>query len=473
MNAVNSGTNHPIRRWAPDLPWRDLMVDDAGMERARPHSCTGYEQHRLQVSAALHSLKPHPLAHVNHPLPIATGAAALGRLREETDDLRTLDVGGFRRWMERHLARWHTDPVFVQRTVIREIRRRHPELAELERERRDAALADAGTSHAPRLDELAWAMEGAGKAIDGLGAAMEGAEPARRDELGRRREAKRAELERHRREQAELLRASPERRALLRVDAELERMRAAVGLHREEARLRELQRERGRRGGRGGSDFEETALAVTRRCILPALETEDGPAGELRVLRGVTLGAAGTELDQLVVRPSPSGGPAEVLALVEAKRNPNDLAHGFRRRQENLAWLTGDATRYDAVRHRTSAFPTGHFDRAVVHHGQGERTVLDPGSFARFGVDAETGWFLDRLYFVTRPGTLWGVSGAALGRIAHRVATDEVWDPDDDAYLGGLLGWARSLAGETEAPDVVRLFASSGRRARQLLLVAG
>lgn len=415
---------------------------------------------------------PHPPSAVNDPGRVSTGTDALNRfLREQVDDLRTLDAAGFRRWLERHLDRWRTDPVFVQRTTIREIRRRHPELVALERERRHAAAADAGTPHAPRFDDLARAMEGEGKAIDGLGAAMDGAEPARRRELDLRREAKRAELARHRREHDELLRASPERRVLLRLDAELERMRAAAGLEREEARLRELQRERGRRGGRGGADFEEAALAVTRRCILPVLSVEDAPEGELRILRGVTLGAAGTELDGLVVRPSPSGGAARVLALVEAKRNPNDLAHGFRQRQRNLAWLTGDDARYDPARHRTSAFPTGHFDRAVVHNDGGGPTVLDRGSFADFRVDAATGWFLDRLYLVTRPGTLWGVSGAALGRIAHRAATDVAWDLDDDAYLAGLLAWARSLAGETEAPDVVRTFASSPRWARQLLLV--
>lgn len=411
---------------------------------------------------------------MNDPHPVTTGADALARLlRERVDDLRTLDIDGFRRWLEQHLERWRTDPVFVQRTVIREIRRRDPDLAALERARRDAAATDARTSHAARFDELARAMEGAAKAMDGLGAAMDEAEPLRRDELGRRREAKRVELVRHRREHDELLRASPERRALLRVDAELERMRAAVGLDREETRLRELQRERGRRGGRGGSAFEETALAVTHRCILPTLAADDGPAGELRVLRGVTLGAAGTELDGLVVRPSASGGAAEVLALVEAKRNANDLGHGFLRRQRNLAWLTDDTARYDPARHRTSAFPTGHFDRAALHYGQGETTVLDRGSFSGFRVDAATGWFLDRLYFVTRPGTLWGVSGAALGRIAHRAATDVAWDLDDDAYLGELFAWTRFLAAETEAPDVVRAFAGSERWARQLLLVRG
>ncbi len=41
----------------------------------------------------------------------------------------------------------------------------------------------------------------------------------------------------------------------------------------------------------------------------------------------------------------------------------------------------------------------------------------------------------------------------------------------DAAYLAGLLAWAQSLAHDIEAPDVVRLFAEDGARARQILLV--
>ena len=101
----------------------------------------------------------------------------------------------------------------------------------------------------------------------------------------------------------------------------------------------------------------------------------------------------------------------------------------------------------------------------------GARYVLGRSSFDEFRRDAATGWFLDRLYFVTRPATLWGVSGGALARIAHRVATDVAWNAADAAYLADLLAWARSLAHVTEAPDVVRTYAGDAARARQILLV--
>src|SRR5262249_34531687 len=144
--------------------------------------------------------------------------------------------------------------------------------------------------------------------------------------------------------------------------------------------------------------------------------------------RGVTLGAARIELDQLVVRQrNNSTLPVEVLALVEVKRNINDLAHGFHQRQENLAWLTGQGDRYDPKAHRTRSFPTGHFDRNVFHEEAGTYCLLGPGSFRLFGREQSPGLFRDRLYFICRAGAMWGVSAAVLGRIRFRVATDERW----------------------------------------------
>ena len=53
------------------------------------------------------------------PPPVTRGTRALGRLLgEHTCDLRGLDVAGFRRWLDAHLARWQTDPVFCQRCRI-------------------------------------------------------------------------------------------------------------------------------------------------------------------------------------------------------------------------------------------------------------------------------------------------------------------------------------------------------------------
>jgi hypothetical protein len=71
--------------------------------------------------------------------PVTRGARDLRRLlREQTCDVRTLDLAGFRRWLAGHRAHWQRDAVFVQRARIRDLRRAHPRLRALEEEPRQA-----------------------------------------------------------------------------------------------------------------------------------------------------------------------------------------------------------------------------------------------------------------------------------------------------------------------------------------------
>ena len=398
------------------------------------------------------------------PLRVRCGAAVLRTmLRERTTDLRRIDVEPFRDWLGGQLPAWRLDAVFVQRELVRDLRRAHPGMRALEREHRRAAAADARAPEGARLREVEVELHGVQQAVAGLAAALVSADDARRAALAEKLDAfekRRAALafERDR-----LAAASPARTTLLRLDAELRGLRRESGVDAEEARLDELVRAQGQRAGRAGGGFEETALRAIRSHVLPALV-----GGPLAVLTGVTLGAARTELDQVIVRGA-GDAPVEVLGVVEAKRNPNDLGHGFTRRQENLAWLGGHRAAYDPARHVTRHFPTGHFDRAV-HEQHGERFVFDPTSFRRFRPD-ERGLFMAGLYFVTRPAHLVGLSGGALARVRHRAATDERFDPDDDAYLGELLAWCGTLAEPVETPDVLGLYAEDPGLARQILLI--
>jgi hypothetical protein len=332
----------------------------------------------------------------------------------------------------------------------------------LERERRRAARADADSPEGARLGEVEEELSGVVKAVEGLTGALEDADEDRRASLREKLDgfrARRAALEA---ERDERIAASHERALLMRLDAELERMRHDSGVGAEEARVEEMMRAQGRRSGRAGGGFEAAALRAVRGHIVP--ELGDGP---LNVLTGVTLGTARTELDQVVVRGS-GDSPVEVLAVIEAKRNPNDVAHGFTRRQADLAWLSGDRAAYDPSLHVTRTFRGGHFDRAVEHEQDGARFVFGPASFRRF--HPENGHFLAGLYFVTRAAPLAGLSGAALARIRHRAATDERFAPADDAYLADLLAWCRTLAEPIETPDVLALYAAVPERARQILL---
>ena len=81
-------------------------------------------------------------------------------------------------------------------------------------------------------------------------------------------------------------------------------MSSALGLDQEEAQLAALQHQQGRHSGKTGQSFENRRRACTAHLIVPLL-LADGAHNEepgLRILHGVTLGAARTELDQVVVR---------------------------------------------------------------------------------------------------------------------------------------------------------------------------
>lgn len=396
---------------------------------------------------------------------VSCGARALrAMLRERTTDLRRIHVDQFRAWLGEQLPAWRRDPVFVQRERIRDLRRAYPAVRGLERAHKRAAAADAQSPGGVRLREVEVELHGVEQAVAGLTAALDAADDEKRAALAAKLgsfEDRRAALAA---ERDTLAAASPERALLLRLDVELRKLRRESGVDIEEARLDDLVRAQGQRAGRAGGGFEATALHAIRSHVLPALG--DGP---LAVLTGVTLGAARTELDQVIVRYS-GDAPVEVLAIVEAKRNPNDVGHGFTRRQENLAWLGGHRGAYDPARHVTRHFPTGHFDRAAVHEQDGERFAFDPTSFRRFPPD-EKGLFLAGLYFVTRPAQLVALSGGALGRVRHRASTDERFDLDNDAYLRELLAWCGALAEPVETPDVLWLYAADPGLTRHVLLI--
>ncbi|QRN97962.1 hypothetical protein JRI60_02450 [Archangium violaceum] len=405
---------------------------------------------------------------------VSRGTRELKRLLQQAVDLRGLDLEGFRHWLTQQLPFWESDPAFIQRARIRDLRRAHPELRALERMYRRATAADEASPQGARLLQVEEELARTGKALAGLSAALVRAEPAKQPDLRRKLDAFQDRQRELQREQALLTRESPPRQELLRLRAELQQLRSRLGLERAEGDLAELLLHQGQRSGHSGGSFEQQALTLTWRFIVPELlgRARTADATRLRVLTGVGLGAARTELDQLLIRlPRRPEQPVEVLALIEVKRNLNDLAHGFRRRQENLAWFTGESGHYDPSQYRTRYFRSGHFDREAVHEQDGQRFVFARGSFRLFRREPGLGPFLRRLYFITRPGTLSGVSASALARIRHRVSTEERWLLQDDDSLLELLRWCQSLAEPLETPDVLRLYCSVPERSRQVLVV--
>lgn len=392
-------------------------------------------------------------------------------LDEQTDDLRMLDLAGFRRWIARHLERWEQDPVFMQRVRIRELLRSSPSLRERFEEHRRLLLAVAGTPQFLRLKQIEQELIDAGKAIEGLTAAFARKPSAKHGDLRQKLRDFRNLQKALRNEQAELIQSSPEQQALRRTARQLQRQRGASGLEDEEAKLQKLLKERGRRTGRLGSGFEDVAAALVQAELVPEL-SRGKLATRVQMLRGVTLGAARIEFDQLIIRkPLRPQTPVEVLAIVEVKRNINDLAHAFRLRQENLAWLTGDAAHYSPEEYRTQQFQSGHFDREAYHEEGQERFLFTRSSFRHFRRDPHSDCFLNRLAFVAREGPLWGIGSTALARISHRIATDEEYNLDDDAYSRRLFRWCRSLTQPVEAPDVLRIYLAAPKQAKRILIV--
>lgn len=401
---------------------------------------------------------------------VSRGSAGLRELlASRLSDVRELDQRQFAGWLERHLEHWRADPVFAQRSRIRDLRRAHPELRQAEADQRRARAEDEASPLHAQLEALTRERVGADRAVAGLTHVMGRADAAERDALRAKREAFMRRGEELRAEVEALTAASPARLALNRAARRVEELRQRLGLEGEEARLHQLQRSKGRSSGRSGARFEQIALEAVRRELLGELDgSADG--GALVVLHGVTLGAARTEIDQLVIRPAARSGPVEVLALVEAKRNINDLVHGLSRRVENLAWLAGRGEGFDAGLYRTAAFPAGAFEGMAVHSHDGRHHRFTRESFRHFLPDSP-GPIPERLYLATRPGPLWGLDSGGLARIAHRVSSDEDWNPDDPDYLARLLGWCRDLAGPIEAPDLLRACAADPGASRRVLLL--
>lgn len=397
------------------------------------------------------------------------GAPALRRLLDHhLHDLRELDVARFPAWLEPHLERWRRQPAFALREEIRDRRRAHPDLLALERERRAAREAYRASALHDAIEEARRELRGAENAVAGIRHALRSADPEEAPRLREKLDGFLARVDELRARIATLTDRSPERRALVALDRRIDSTRAGLGLDELEARLAKLHRSAGRSSGRGGRDFEAEAVDAVRELVLPELGDGGGP---IELLRGVTLGAARTEIDQLLVRPAPDPeAPAEVLALVEAKRNVNDIPFGLSRRLENLAWLAGHAPGYDPEAYRTATSPTGHFAGVATHSERGRRHRFARDSFRRFLPDLEARRLPAGLYLVTRPGTLWGIGGAGLARIAHRVSTDESLDLEDPAYLAGLLEWCQGLTHEVEAPEVLRSFVAEGVGERVMLV---
>lgn len=377
--------------------------------------------------------------------------------------LHDLSPDEFRAWLLQRLREQGDNAVFQQRLRIQSLLRPHRNrLRQLEQERDDARSAYERSPYCETIERLQRQVERLRKGVEGLRIAVaEGrADPGK---LSTYQEA----LQRRGDELDTAAARCPQKTDWEHAVAALSAFHTRIGVADAEDELARMQHQRGRRSGVAGRRFED--------FVEDALRADLGArwrhaASSLVVLRGVTLGAAQTELDFVIGRVDPGEAAMEVLAVVEAKRNINDLVSGFLQRQRNLGWLTRDERAYDAAAFRTRSFPTGHFDRPATHRQDGVEYTLTSDSFRHFHREEETGWFLDRLCFASRLRPLLGVTTLELARILNRVATRREFDRDDPAQVERLRAWSLTFVSPMQSYDVLRRYCSF-RLARQIIAI--
>ena len=249
-------------------------------------------------------------------------------------NLKTASLEEFRDWLRQRVEEHSRQPAFRQQLAIRDLVREHRDKLRRRERNLDKAEADYH-NHVNRLllEGLESKREGLERAVAGLTQAV--AENRADAEKLADFEQQLADVrEEHRR----LVESTPERQKRDRAAASLSRFREEIGLADAERELAQLRRHKGGQVGKSGRAFESITEEAVRRFVFPELGNTD----ELDYLSGVTLDSAKAELDGVIVSRKRSAEVADVRAIVEAKRNINDLAEGFLMRQENLAWLTGD-----------------------------------------------------------------------------------------------------------------------------------
>ena len=387
------------------------------------------------------------------PLPRLTrGLAEIDALLEsDPGRVSRLEGGRFQAWVEARVAEASHDPVFQQRCVIRDLSRaHHATLGPANDEVKEAEAAYRSSSHVSAVERAERELQQRLRAVEGLTKAVEEgrAQAAKRDAYA-------GEAERARERLAAAIQASPEYQRWVAAQRALEALEVRLGLHeaREELALRN--RRKGRAGSSQGSRFEHLTGRLIEANLRAELESVEGQS--VHCVSGATLQCARGEFDHLLVVDGPQE-LVEVVAMVEVKRNPNDLAHGFLLRQENLAWFIDDASGFDLAAYRNDHFVTGRFDRPVTHIQEGRAFHFGPASFRRFQRDPQCGDILKGLWFITEARPLLGVSARELQQVLFRVSADPALDLAQPGSFALLRDWMERRVRPLQAADVLRRY---------------
>lgn len=389
-------------------------------------------------------------------------------LGKNTCDFSTMNLENFVVWLKKQVAQKSTDPSFYKRCEIRDLQYLHRS--------RFYVLWDASKKAQQAWDSCAskekWEsverkIFGSKRAIEGLSLAIQEKSGEKRLDCMAKLEAFQKELGSLEQQREEMLKSLQQKHDLDKAESELFAFKQEIGLDKKEKELEEILHAQGQNTSQAGSHFENIARDAIEKYIFPIV-SENLPCEQkasLKLLSNVTLGCARAEIDYLVVLPS---SPFTiVLAIVEVKRNINDLAWGFQVRQENLAWFTGDTARYDPQLYRTHIFQEGHFDKSVCHEEQGEKFFFCMDSFSLF--QREKSCFLDRLFFITDARTLTGMLSSEYRKFLYHISTDMNFDMENPEYLEKLFAWTKTIVSPFQTKHALELYASQEKWARQII----
>jgi len=154
------------------------------------------------------------------------------------------------------------------------------------------------------------------------------------------------------------------------------------------------------KGGDGrnsrGKNFESRARLLLEELLVPSIADKYGyDKDDVFIVQNMKLGMASikgtcSELDCMICvrseRPltldvKPKGTFCKVLAIIEVKRNPDDIGEAFAGYQQSLSWLSGIKEAYEPESWITKAYPNGHFSKPFMQDWNGESLIFTSESF--------------------------------------------------------------------------------------------
>ncbi len=411
-------------------------------------------------------------------------------------------VADFKNWLEKQIAYKQQDLAFLYRCQIRDLKKQHYTTLLTLQEKLDISWnAWQQSKNFTFLERLEKKKIGLQKAIEGLQQTIAESNDKKKEQCQKKHDEYQQELISLLEEEKRLLSETKEKIIWQNCQIELENFQQKVGITDIDEKLKQINRNIGHQSSEVGSNFEQCCYNVLCDYIIPLIASN---TKGIQILKQVKLGCSRAEFDYLLIQskensfknlekekakqpisdgsniefassiefaeiPADSIKPVKVLAIIEAKRNPNDIASGFLMRQENLAWFTGDHSGYDPEIYRTKEFRQGHFDRPAYHIENNKEFLFTTESFCNFK-RASNSNFMDNLFFITTQRPLLGVSIDEYARIMYHISTEISFDLTN-IYLEKCLSWIHNIIAKKQTREILGLYLNNPIWAQQIIFV--